>query len=144
MGARRAKKLGFQELDPNRTANELFRHLTPGAAIAITSRYSSDPSIQPYMDALTNRGFQVRVIQGQTGVQDFCFLLHAQTELIGVAESTFTLWAGYLGSASKVRLYSIDSATRRMSYFFSHRVYVHYNWTNPELQLKVHFELYSG
>ncbi len=135
--------MGFDELDPNRTAHELFGHLQPGDKVAITTRYGSDPSIQPYVDALTNRSLHVRVIQDQTGVQDFCFLLRAKKELVGVAESTYTLWAGYLGNASKVRLYSIDSASRRKSSFFSHRVHVHYNWTNPTLQQKVYFELYQ-
>jgi hypothetical protein len=91
---------------------------------------------------LTTRGRRVRVIK-QTGVEDFCFLMHAEKELVGVAASTYALWAGYLCNASKVRLYSVDSPTRRTSRLFAHRLFVHYNWTNPRLKMKVFFELYS-
>jgi hypothetical protein len=139
---RQAESLGFHELDAYRTAHELFGHLQPGDKVAITSRFGDDPSVQPYVDALTNRSLQVRVITGQSGVEDFCFLLHAKKELVGMAESTYTLWAGYLGNATKVRLYSMDTPGRRNSHLFAHRVFIHYNWTHPALQEKVFFELY--
>ncbi len=134
---------GYDELDPNRTAQELFGHLGVGDKLAITSRFATDPSVQPYVDALTQRGIRVRVITDQSGVEDFCFMLHAKKELVGMAESKFALWAGYLGNATKVRLYSIDSPGRRKSPFFSHRVFIHYNWTHPSLKEKVYFELYQ-
>ncbi len=141
---RRFKELGFQELGPNETANELFRNLQAGDKLAMTSRFISHPSVQPYVDAFTARGIQVRLIQGQSGVEDFCFLLSAKKELVGIAESSFTSWAGYLGDAERVRLYSIDSPARRGNFSrFQHRVYSHFNWTNPKLTAKVFFELYQ-
>jgi hypothetical protein len=139
------KEFGFEELSPNKTANELFRNLKAGDKIAITSRFISDPKVNAYVDALTSRGIQVRVIEGQTGVEDFCFLLSARKELVGFAESSYAAWAGYLGNANKVRLYSVDSPARRADgSLFHHRVFYHFNWTNPKLQRRVFFELYGS
>jgi hypothetical protein len=140
---KRGKKLGFEELSPNQTAYELFRNLHTGDKVAITSRFSTDPSLQPYVDALVERGIQVRVIANQSPVEDFCFMMHAKKELVGNAESSFVLWAGYLGNSAKVRLYSINSPARRTS-IFADRVFKYYNWTNPKLQAKVFFELYDA
>jgi hypothetical protein len=139
---RRGKKLGFEELSPNKTAFELFGNLQAGDKVAITSRYDTHPSVQPYVDALTRRGIKVRVITGQSGVEDLCFLMHAQKELVGIAESTYATWAAHLGNAQKVRLYSIDSPSRRINPGFSQRLFFHFNWTNPKLRRKVTFELY--
>lgn len=140
---RRGKRLGFEELSPNQTAYQLFRNLHAGDKVAITSRFITDPSIKPYIDAFAERGIQARVIDNQSPVEDFCFLMNAKKELVGMAESSFVLWAGYLGNPDKVRLYSINSAARRSS-LFSERVFKYYNWTNPTLQAKVFFELYNA
>jgi hypothetical protein len=139
------KDLGFEELNPNRTANELFRNLKSGDKVAITSRFFSDPTVQTYVDALTSRGIQVRVIQGQTGVEDFCFLLSARKELVGCAVSTYAIWAGYLGNADKVRLYSLGTPARQpMGPRFRRRFFRHFNWTSSKLQEKVLFEWYPA
>ncbi len=135
------KRYGFEELSPNKTADELFRDLKVGDRIAITSRFASDPVVQSYVDRLSLRGIQARVVEGQSGVEDFCFLMSAKKELVGCAESTFVAWAGYLGNADKVRLYSIDSPARRRRH--GNNVFTHFNWTNPQLKRKVVFELYS-
>lgn len=135
---------GFEELSPNQTAHGLFRNLHPGDKVAITSRYNDHPSVQPYVDALIDRGIRVRVITGQTGVEDFCFLMHAQKELVGIAESTYATWAAHLGNAKRARFYSMDSQSRRRSPVFSERVFFHYNWTNPILKKKEYFELYQA
>lgn len=138
-----AKLQGFEELEPHRVANELFPHLQPGDKVAITTRFRS--RLRRLVQSLEERGLQVRVVK-QSGFEDFCFLLHAQKELVGVAESTFVLWAAYLGNATKVRLYSMDSVARRnaTTSLFAHRVFVHYNWTNPKLQQKIRFELHNS
>jgi hypothetical protein len=140
---RKGIKFGFEELGPNQTANDLFRNLQAGDKVAITSRFSEHPSLQPYVDAFQSRGVQVRVIANQTAVEDFCFLMHAKKELVGNAVSTFSIWAGFLGNASKVRLYSIDSEWTRAG-LFADRVFKYYNWTHPKLRDKVFFELFHA
>jgi len=92
----------FKELDPNRTANELLGHLSEGDKVAIISRFSSEKEhMQPYVDAMTQRGLNVRVIKTQTGVQDFCFLIKAQKEIIGVVGSTYFKYASLLSQSAK-------------------------------------------
>ena len=86
-----ANSLGFAELKPNRTAYELLGHLKRGDKVAITTRFHS-PDVQQYVDAMTSRGLQVRVITGQKDVEDFCFLLSAQRELVGNVVSTYVKW----------------------------------------------------
>ena len=72
--ARKGKRLGFEELNPNATARELFGHLRKEDRIAITTRAQSAAAAQPYVDALAQRNVTARVITGQEDVQDFCFL----------------------------------------------------------------------
>jgi hypothetical protein len=92
----RGKLLGFEELSPNKTAYELFAHLRPGDKIAITTRFGGK-HVEPYVSALNERGLNVRVVDGQSGTEDFCFLMSAQKELVGTSLSTFSRWAAYLG-----------------------------------------------
>jgi len=107
------EKRGFkEELSPNKTANELFGHLRPGDKVAITTRFNNSAS-QLYVDALKNRGLNVSLITGQTGTEDFCFLMNARKELVGSGMSKFFLWSALLGSARKIRAYSVDSPDRR-------------------------------
>ena len=103
----RWKTMGFTEIGPNRTANELFAHLKTGDKVAITSRF--EDGLQPYVDALARRGIQARVVSGQSGVEDFCFLLHAKKELVGVTKSTFFAWAALLGNATVIRAYQANA-----------------------------------
>lgn len=100
-------KLGFSELSPNKTAKELFQHLIPGSSVAITSRFTDSRS-NPYLEAFHARGIHARIIQGQSLEQDFCFLLSAQQEFVGISMSSFATWAAYLGNASSVRLYTLN------------------------------------
>lgn len=79
---RNTKKKGFKELSPNQTAADLFGHLKPGEKVAIVTRFSAKQA-KPYTDALEQRGLKVRVIEGQSGTEDFCFLMSAQKEIIG-------------------------------------------------------------
>jgi hypothetical protein len=126
---------GYQELSPNRTAHELFGHLQAGDKIAMTTRFHNDIS-RSYVSAFVERGLQVRVVTNQTGTQDFCFLLKARKELVGVATSTFVRWAGYLGDTSRVRLYSValpNQTTTTTSRY-------HYPWNNSKLKSRLYFE----
>ena len=107
MGGKAWEK-GLVELSPSNVAEQLLGHLRPGDQVAIVSRYTGK-SVKPYVEALAQRGLQIRVIEGQSGVQDFCFLKHAQKELVGSYWSTYTGLAAMLGNASVNRLYHVDS-----------------------------------
>jgi hypothetical protein len=131
--------LGFKELGPKQTANDLLGHLRPGDKVAVVSRFSNKAA-QSYVTALVDRGLQVRLVQGQTSEQDFCFLLRAQKELVGVSISTFFYWAACLSNASRIISYSLDIPAhwRRRG-----RVFFHYNYTHPELSGRWLFRLFK-
>jgi hypothetical protein len=167
---------GLEELSPNKTAYELFANDNPWPAtrstqhhqaagademyttstqtttkqrkIAITTRFGKHPQTKAYVTALEGRGFQVRLIENQSAVQDFCFLTSAQNELVGSVRSTFLLWAGLLTDPQRtraVRLYSIDSPhTRRKEQRRGIPLFRSYNWTHPTLQNHIYFELYQS
>ena len=137
---RKARVRGFEELSPNQTARELFGHLVRGDKVAIITRFDNS-AVRLYVEALERRDIQVRVVANQTDMQDFCFLMQAQKEMVGLARSTFFLWAGFLGNCSRVRAYSVDSPNRRIAV---KNVFDHYNWTNPKLQSRVLFQLYKA
>lgn len=133
---KRGMGLGFEELDSIRTATELFAEHEPGENVAIISRMNTN--IQKYIDVLEMKGLKVRYITGQTGNEDFCFLAKASKEIIGTTRSTYAYWAGIIGDAKKVRLYSIDTPqTRRAG-----KHYYSYNYTNPELKERFSYENY--
>mmetsp|Transcript_43428 Transcript_43428/g.85291 ORF Transcript_43428/g.85291 Transcript_43428/m.85291 type:complete len:286 (+) Transcript_43428:3-860(+) len=139
--AHRAKRMGFEELGPVQAAAELFGHLEPGNKVAIVSRYADDPDVRLYVAALEKRGLAVRVISG-SGLQDFCFLLSAEKEIVGVSISTFVFYAGILGNAKRVRVYSIDSPEKRQSGRFKD-IFEHYDFEHPELKRRVVFSLHK-
>jgi hypothetical protein len=139
---RKGKRWGYEELSPNKIATELFGHLQKGEKIAFTSRFPRD-FVLDHIQALEARGLQVRLLEGQNPTQDFCFLLSARKEYAGFTMSSYAIWAGYLGNATKARLYSVKSPNRitrlgEDGYFFR------YNWTSPFLKNRVFFELYSS
>ena len=116
-------KQRYRELTPADTAQHLFgpppppnlsqsplgnsnnstNHTHSANQMAIISRYPSTAT--PYAQALTDQGWMVRVIQNQSGIQDFCLALSTKATLVGVAQSTFAQLAGLLGNASTVRWY---------------------------------------
>jgi hypothetical protein len=129
---------GYQELDPNSTAELLFAHLRPGDKIAIVSRFTD--SVQPYVKALESRGLSVRVIRNQTSVEDFCFLQSSKKELVGAKMSTFVNWAAVLGEAEQSRLYSVNSSwTQKRGGSFGH-----YTSSRKELRDRLVFQTYRG
>jgi hypothetical protein len=149
--------LGFEELNATVVAEQLFGHLPVGSKVAIVTLSGSHfrvpqlniTTVYPYMLALQARGLIVRVVTPLTGrgemlmdMHDFCFLLQTKKELIGMAKSTYLLWAAMLGQAEHVRLYSIDSVETRKNLGVDGAFY-HYNWTHPELKRRIHFELYK-
>jgi hypothetical protein len=135
----------LEELSPNKTAYELFGHLQPGDKIAITTRFNYPKYTQQYVDALESRGLVVRLVTNQTAFQDFCFLTQAQKELVGMVRSTFLVWAGLLGRAQRVRMYSVESPmTIRVSKQKNRTIFRSHKWINPILQSKISFELHTS
>jgi hypothetical protein len=95
------------------------------------------------VEALQKKGMESKLVEDQTGVQDFCFLMKTERELVGNARSTFVFWAALLGSAHRIRLYHVNNhGLRKKHPNFLERFT--YNWTNTELQERVHFELYQA
>jgi hypothetical protein len=128
--------LGFEELAPDAVANQLFAHLHAGDKVAIASRFGEDFRTQMLVRAFARRGILARVLEPRSGVADFCFLLHAQKELVGTAQSTYFMWAGILGNARRVRAYSVRTPE-------GNNLVHNSNWTHPDLQRRFQFELYS-
>jgi hypothetical protein len=153
----RAYEMGFAELSPHKTAKELFSNLKGGGggnnnssfsheigdSVAITTRIPNQGA-RDYVQALQqDRNISARLVRDQTGVQDFCFLLHAKRELVGNARSTFLSSAALLGNSSKARLYNVDTNGIRRRHTDRFLELFAYNWTNPVLQKRLVFELYQ-
>jgi hypothetical protein len=130
---------GYQELDPNSTAELLFAKMRPGEKIAIVSRFAD--KVQPYVVALESRGLSVRVIRNQTSVQDFCFLQSTKRELVGAKMSTFVTWAAVLGDAEQALLYAVNSSwtKKRGKHLFDH-----HTSSRKELRDRLVFQTYRG
>lgn len=134
---RRGIALGFEELSPRKISEELLRNLTAGDRVAITSRFVNK-AVEDIVDSLSARGIRVRVVDGQSPEEDFCFLSKAEKELVGFAMSSYVRWAGILGNAALVRMYSVDSpATRRISQNLTMR------YANPLLS-RIRYERYNS
>jgi hypothetical protein len=131
---------GLEDVSPQQTASVLFGHLKAGDKIAITAREHNE-RLQAHVDALEARGLQVRVISGQGGIQDFCFLAKAEKELVGNFQSTFAFWAAMLGTARRARLYTLDSPRLRNRYGPTVEERFQYNWTHPELKGRVQLDI---
>jgi hypothetical protein len=138
----RAYEMGFQELSPKKTVDELFGHLQEGDQVKITTRIVNQAA-RNYVQAFSDRGINASLITDQTGVQDFCLLKRASKELAGSARSTFVLWAALLGDATTVRLYHVDNWGLRKRHPDYWERFT-YSWTNPKLQARVKFELYQS
>jgi hypothetical protein len=139
----RGKDLGFEDLSPERAVCTLFSHLRVGDKVAIVSRFAeSDEHAKPYIDALERRGIKVRLASSSSssGMHDFCFLMRAQKEVIGMAISTFFMWSAFLGDCSRIVAYAVDVPERRRMFGDGH---VTYNFTNPILANRFYFPLIS-
>lgn len=135
---RRGKQKGYEEISAQ-FVNDLFHDIivNESTPMLIVTPYA--PDVKKYVGVLQNQGRLVHVLANPTPLQDFCMLLSATESIIGLARSTFFLWAGLLGNTPQIRAYSIDSAWKRQS---NSPVWDHYNWTNLELKERFHFELY--
>ena len=120
-------RLNFRELTPDDTAHYLFgppptlsqsmsnkdnskhnnnNNHSASTRMAIISRYARTAT--PYVQALKDQDWEVRLIQNHSGIQDFCFAMSTKATFVGVAHSTFALMAGLLGNASTVRWYYLN------------------------------------
>lgn len=142
MPSQRAYEMGFAELSPSKTADELFANAPEGSKIGVTTRIPNQLA-RDQVNALNRRGMQAYLVEEQEGVQDFCFLKNTKKELVGNARSTFVFWAALLGQMESARLYHVDNwgLRQRHSNFYERFTY---NWTHPELKDRVKFELYQA
>eukprot|EP00957_Ditylum_brightwellii_P155782 11860076-Ditylum_brightwellii.AAC.1 len=142
----RGKELGFEELSANKTAKELFANHKPGEKVAIISRFGD--KVDEYIQALESiRGLKARYIEDQTGNEDFCFLVKAQKEIIKTTMSSFSWWAGVLGDAKKVRVYTVDSKETRgrgVVQWTQNVKNANISYSPPELEEKFSFEFYKA
>jgi hypothetical protein len=151
-----SKSRGFQELSPYKIAHELFANLNAGDKIAIAGRFvsmelndglksNSSSVVRDIVSALESRGLVVRLVDNGGPMEDFCFLKHAQKELVGMVMSTYVTVASFLGNANMTRLYVVDSPLMRKAHgtdniaerFFPPR------FTNFRIQTRTRFEVYS-
>mmetsp|Transcript_1291 Transcript_1291/g.2730 ORF Transcript_1291/g.2730 Transcript_1291/m.2730 type:complete len:433 (+) Transcript_1291:114-1412(+) len=141
---RRGRLLGFEELSPMKVANELFHNTNRGENITILSRFS-DHNVKPYKDALDAVGFQTRVLSGQEGVEDFCYLMSATKEIVGTEQSSFFKFAAVLGNATKARLYFVESPDTKEKLLSRFRGSgFDYQWKHPLLKRKIVIEKYKS
>ena len=110
------KRLGFQELGPNQTAIDLFGNYKAGDKVAIVTRFGDDKDANSLADKLRGIGLTVRLIAGNSGEQDFCFLKNTKKEIIGTYKSTFLFWAGILGETEKVHVYTMENPRNVQGY----------------------------
>lgn len=93
------RDVSFQELEPHQISlfiSKAIESASPKDSVAILSRFPEAERTVKCKVALSER-YSTRIIQGQTGIQDFCFMLHADNELFGSLTSTFVWWAAELG-----------------------------------------------
>lgn len=129
------RRYGFSELSPNRTASQLLGHLGKGSKVVILSRFSNGRVVK-YRDALKEKGLSVRIVEGQTGPEDFCFMMNA-TSLYGFWRSSFAYWAVLLSSSLEdVTLYSMN--------YSQHRVRRPYVWQDERLHKMLHHPVFDG
>jgi hypothetical protein len=135
---------GFQEMEPNQVAYELFQpyHYNKSIPIALVSKHINHS--QPYEIALRHVGFtNIRLISGHNGMEDFCFLMRTQYHLIGMRMSTYASWAGILSNATKVRLYAMDTNITRSHPLNLEFNIQHYQYHNQQLKQQMQFETYT-
>eukprot|EP00934_Nitzschia_sp_Nitz4_P008706 Nitzschia sp. Nitz4//scaffold36_size144017//111892//113219//NITZ4_003110-RA/size144017-processed-gene-0.89-mRNA-1//-1//CDS//3329549528//8696//frame0 len=146
---KQGKKTGLEEVTADMLATQTLASSTL-KKVAIATRFSGRKATDEYHDTLSSHGFDVRYLTANTedngptsAMEDFCAMRRA-SELVGTVRSTFVVWAALLGNPEQTaRLYSIDSPwTRKKSEKTGNPVFRTYNWTHPELQRRIHFELY--
>ena len=105
---------GGAELVPAKAAELLSQSAPPGSRVALVAGRAAPHRVQAYKEAFHNRSFAVRAVSGQSAIQDFCFLAHAQAGLWGTVQSSYAKWASLIGT--KIRnatLYGVNYPSRK-------------------------------
>lgn len=111
--------------------------LLQGASkVAITTRFDNKLA-RAYLDTFVRQGWQARIVSGQTGVQDFCFLKRAKNLLAG-KRSTYAVWASFLGDAQNVTLYKMNTTNTR-NRFGDQYVTLDHQFNTSELRDRIRF-----
>lgn len=95
----------FHEITPDQIV--AFLNLKAGDKLAILGRNIDSPYAQKFVHAFDGTGVQVRTIQDQSPLQDFCFMLQTKKELIAPIKSTFSTSAGMIANIP-LTVYSIS------------------------------------
>ena len=157
---KQGKKSGLEELSAHKVATEVFARQNLGKSnssapqsIAIATRFPRKKASQEYYDELEKQGFGVQWLAVKddnsnsppAAIHDFCAMRRTKF-LCGSVRSTFAVWAALLGNANgTAQLYSVDSTWTRKKYARNGKaIFRSYNWTHPELQRRIHFELYES
>jgi hypothetical protein len=130
-----AKKLGFEELSPNKMVQEVMKDYRPGDKVAVISRFSTFG--QNYVHRMQEAKLDARLMENISDLQSFCFLMSGGLEFIANSKSTFAQWAAYLGNASRVRLYNLRSPERGNGIIW-------YNFTNADIRKRFSLEDYNS
>lgn len=96
----------FHEITPKQIVP--FLNLKPGDKLAIVGRHMDGPYVQKFVQAFNGTGVRVRVIRGQSPMQDLCFILGTKKELIAPMHSTFVQSTSFLAQIPTT-FYSISS-----------------------------------
>mmetsp|Transcript_11290 Transcript_11290/g.20706 ORF Transcript_11290/g.20706 Transcript_11290/m.20706 type:complete len:460 (-) Transcript_11290:87-1466(-) len=134
---RRHLSWGGAELTPEKSATLLSASLSPGTKIALVSGRSTQHRVTAYKNAFSNRSFVVREIAGQSAIQDFCFLAHAQAGLWGTVQSTYVGWASLISKElQNATIYGVNYPARDVN--ITSRVP-----TNGDLARIVHYPVFD-
>lgn len=108
--------------------------------MAIITRVDNEAA-QAYQSAFEDVGVKARIVENQTGTQDFCFLTQGMREVAGIARSTFFVWGSLLGMSSKAWLYSINSTDTRRA--LGNDAILSYEWKRETEQQRFKFVAFT-
>eukprot|EP00529_Nitzschia_sp_RCC80_P019232 CAMPEP_0113447878 /NCGR_PEP_ID=MMETSP0014_2-20120614/4469_1 /TAXON_ID=2857 /ORGANISM="Nitzschia sp." /LENGTH=516 /DNA_ID=CAMNT_0000339055 /DNA_START=282 /DNA_END=1832 /DNA_ORIENTATION=- /assembly_acc=CAM_ASM_000159 len=119
--------------------------LSPGDKVSVLSRIPNKYA-RAYAERLNGVwGTNATLLSyGQSGLQDFCYMMHARHEVVGNGRSTFLFWAAALGpEIQNARLYHVATFGLRNKFpdFWTRFTY---QWTHPDLKKRIHWELYKS
>ena len=104
---------GGAELVPAKAAELLSQSAPPGSRVALVAGRAAPHRVQAYIEAFNNRSFDVRAVSGQSAIQDYCFLAHAQAGLWGTDRSSYANWASLIGTKLRnATLYGVNYPSR--------------------------------
>lgn len=105
---------GGAELVPAKAAELLSQSVPPGSRVALVAGRAAPHRVQAYKEAFHNRSLVVRAVSGQSAIQDFCFLAHAQAGLWGTVQSSYVNWASLISTKLQhATLYGVNYPARK-------------------------------